>query len=49
MLSPALAALNRDAFVSDNNIQTTVDIDAHRAPSDLDDLVLGGESEVDAA
>jgi hypothetical protein len=49
MLSPALVALNRDAFVTDEGIETTVDIDAYRAPSDLDELALGDEPEVDAA
>jgi hypothetical protein len=49
MLSPALVALNRDAFVTDEGIETTVDIDAYRASSDLDELALGDEPEVDAA
>jgi hypothetical protein len=49
MLSPALVALNRDAFVTDEGIETTVDIDAYRAPSDLDELALGDEPEVDVA
>ncbi len=37
MLSPALVALNRDAFVVDLGVKTTVDPDAHRATCDLDD------------
>jgi hypothetical protein len=49
MLSPALAALNRDAFVIDQSVETTVDLDGDRAPSDLDELALGEEPEADAA
>ena len=45
MLSPALTALNRDAFVIDRGVETTVDLDGHRAASDLDDLALGDEPE----
>jgi hypothetical protein len=30
MLSPALVALNRDAFVIDEPADTTVDLEAHR-------------------
>ena len=33
---------------TDDHIETTVDIEAHRAPSDLDDLVLD-DDQVDAA
>ena len=40
MLSPALVALNRDAFVIDERVETTVDLDGHRAASSLDDLDL---------
>jgi hypothetical protein len=36
MLSPTLVALNRDAFVIDDGVETTVDLDGHRAASDLD-------------
>jgi hypothetical protein len=36
MLSPALVELNRDAFVTDTRVETTVDLDGHRASSDLD-------------
>ena len=49
MLSPVLAALSRDGFVNDQSVESTVDLDGHRAPSDLDDLALGEESEADAA
>ena len=45
MLSPALAALNRDAFVIDQDVETTVDLAEHRAASDLDELALGDEDE----
>jgi hypothetical protein len=43
MLSPAPAALNRDAFISDGYAETTVDLQAHRATSDLDELALDDE------
>jgi hypothetical protein len=36
-LSPALVELNRDAFVVNESAETTVDLDGHRAASDLDD------------
>jgi hypothetical protein len=49
MLSPALAALKREAFVTDNSLETTVDLQAHRAPSDLDDLALERGQELDVA
>ena len=49
MLSPSLVALNRDAFVTEDAVATTVDLQRHRAPSDLDDLALGGEPEIAAA
>ena len=45
MLSPALAALNRDAFIIDQGVETTVDLAEHRAASDLDELALGDEDE----
>jgi hypothetical protein len=45
MLSPALVALNREAFVTDERIETTVDLDGHRGTSSLDDLALEGDSE----
>ena len=40
MLSPTLAALNRDAFIDDDGDETTVDLDRHRSASDLDELDL---------
>jgi hypothetical protein len=49
MLSPSLVALNRDAFVVDSWVETTVDLGGHRAPSDLHELDLGDEPAVDAA
>ena len=42
MLSPALAELNRDAFVIDE-AHTSVDLDKHRGESRLEDLELGEE------
>ena len=44
MLSPTLVALNRDAFVTDGT-ETTVDLQRHRAASDLDDLALDDDHE----
>ena len=41
MLSPRLAALHRDAFVHEQMPETTVQLDAYRGESDLDDLDLG--------
>src|SRR3954447_21405812 len=41
MLSPRLAELHRDAFVLDDGPQSTVDLDAHRGESSLQDLDLG--------
>jgi hypothetical protein len=38
MLSPALVALNRDAFIIGEPAETTVDLDRHRAASDLDEI-----------
>jgi hypothetical protein len=49
MLSPALVALNRDAFVTDHGVETTVDLDGHRAASGLEDLALNDGAEVEAA
>jgi hypothetical protein len=40
MLSPRLAALHRDAFVLDQTLETSVELAAHRAESDLADLDL---------
>jgi hypothetical protein len=47
MLSPALVALNRDAFIADEAAETTVDLDGHRAASDLDELVLDDEPDAE--
>ena len=49
MLSPALVALNRDAFVVDNSVESTVDLDGHRAASELDELGLDDEPDGEAA
>ena len=49
MLSPALVELNRDAFVVNESTETTVDLDRHRAASDLDDLGLDDAPDSDAA
>jgi hypothetical protein len=49
VLSPALVALNRDAFVIDHSVETTVDLDGHRAASDLDELALDTEPDAEAA
>ena len=40
MLSPRLAELHRDAFVTDSATETTVDLAAHRGDSSLDELDL---------
>jgi hypothetical protein len=47
MLSPALVDLNRDAFVIEDAIKTTVDLVGRHAVSSLDDLDLE-EAEADA-
>ena len=49
MLSPALVALNRDAFIVEDSAETTVDLDSHRAASDLDELPLDDEPDVEVA
>jgi hypothetical protein len=49
MLSPALVALNLDAFVVNESPETTVDLDGHRAASDLDELGLNDEPDAEAA
>jgi hypothetical protein len=43
MLSPALVALNHDAFVIDERAETTVDLAGHRSASDLEELALDDE------
>ena len=40
MLSPALVALNRDAFVIQDECETTVNLAGRHAASSLDDLDL---------
>ncbi len=49
MLSPALVALNHDTFVVNESAETTVDLDGHRAASDLDELALDDEPDSEAA
>lgn len=49
MLSPALASLNRDAFVLDQGVETTVDLTRHRVASDLAELALDDEQEPEVA
>lgn len=48
MLSPRLAELHRDAFVVDDEPQSTVDSATHRGESSLEDLDIG-DAAVDAA
>jgi hypothetical protein len=45
MLSPRLATLHRDTFVFDEPLETTVELAAHRAESDLAHLDLGDDTE----
>jgi hypothetical protein len=49
MLSPALVELNRDALLPDPSGESTVDLDAHRCESDLDELGLDDAELVDSA
>jgi hypothetical protein len=42
--SPALAQLNRDAFVLHEALESTVRLEEHRGDSDLTDLNLGEEN-----
>lgn len=49
MVSPALVALTGDALVVDFSVEMTVELDVHPAPSGLDDLDLGEQSEAEAA
>ncbi len=49
MLSPRLAELHRDAFVIDDHERSTVDLDAHRGDSSLDELDLGPDEEPSTA
>ncbi|MGB0092721.1 MAG: hypothetical protein WBP81_09330, partial [Solirubrobacteraceae bacterium] len=46
MLSPTLAALNHDAFITD---ESSVDLDGHRSASDLDELDLDDTQTGEAA
>jgi hypothetical protein len=39
MLWPTLVALHHDAFVIDQRVETTVDLDGHCAASDLDEFL----------
>jgi hypothetical protein len=48
MVSPRLVDLNRDAFVVDRRIESSVDLDGHRADSALDELDLGDVDDPDA-
>ena len=45
MLSPRLATLHRDTFVSDKPFETSVELAAHRAECDLADLDLREDAE----
>lgn len=49
MLSPALVALNRDSFIVNESPETTVDLDGHRAASQLDELALDDEPDAEPA
>jgi len=49
ILSPRLVELNKDAFVFDGGVESRVDLDAHRADSDLDDLDLAEDDDAAAA
>ena len=44
VLSPRLTELNRHAFLHEAGIETTVDLDAHRADADLGELDLGDDN-----
>ena len=45
ILSPRLVELNKDAFVFDGGMESSVDLDAHRADSELDELDLGDDDQ----
>ena len=49
ILSPRLVELNKDAFVFDAGIESSVDLDAHRADCDLAELDLGEDGDAAAA
>jgi hypothetical protein len=42
MLSLVLAAFDRDAYVVEGHVETTIDVDVYGATSDLDELDLTG-------
>jgi hypothetical protein len=42
-----IAAIRTSAFVVDLGVETTVDLDVQKAASDLDELALGEQSEVE--
>ena len=44
ILSPNLAQLNRDAFVPQEPLQSTVRLDQHRGDCDLAELDLGEDT-----
>jgi hypothetical protein len=45
MLSPRIATLHRDTFVFEQPPETTVELAAHRAESDLTELDLGDDTD----
>jgi len=49
ILSPRLVELNKDAFVFDGGVESSVDLDAHGPDSDLDELDLGDDEHAAAA
>lgn len=49
MLSPTLVVLNRVAFVLDGEQETTVELQTHRGESDLADLDIGDDDQLDSA
>jgi hypothetical protein len=48
-LSPALVELNRDAFIFNDGLETTVDAYAYRRASDLDEIILDDDRQADGA
>jgi hypothetical protein len=49
ILSPRLVELNKDPFVFDTGIESSVDLDTHRADSNLDELDLDDDDHAAAA
>ena len=49
ILSPRLVELNKDAFVFDGGVESSVDLDTHGPDSDLDELDLGDDEHAAAA